>query len=329
MVGVQLASSGYPVSFLVRPQIAERLKLQGLTLWNNNDSLLLRKPSLTTNLAHTLSTQTIDVIVLAVKSYDTSNFIAELAAVDADVPPILCLQNGVDNEGLLTKTFGADRVLAGTVTTAVSLIRSGEVRVERARGVGIAKGHTISKIVAQALTVSGFTTHLYRDAQSMKWTKLLTNLIANATCAICDLPPRKIFEHDALYQLEIDSLRETLNVMKSLGVPLSGLPRTPTRTLGFACKYLPTSLYRSLMTKKVDTGRGNKMPSLHRDLASGKLRTEVSFLNGAVALHGSHLSINTPVNHGLTQILTSITEDRLEWDTYKGQPERLADALLS
>ena len=176
--------------------------------------------------------------------------------------------------------------------------------------------------------MSGFTTHLYRDSHSMKWTKLLTNLIANATCAICDLPPRTVFEHDALYQVEIECLRETLNVMKNLGVPLSGLPRTPTRTLGFACRYLPARLYRTLLTKKVYTGRGDKMPSLHTDLASGKLRSEVSFLNGAVALHGSHLNVDTPVNHGLTQILTAITDDRSEWDIYKAQPEILADALL-
>jgi len=48
----------------------------------------------------------------------------------------------------------------------------------------------------------------------MKWSKMLTNLPANATAAILDMTPAEVFSHPSLFQLEMRMLREALAVMR-------------------------------------------------------------------------------------------------------------------
>ncbi len=64
-------------------------------------------------------------------------------ATGADLPPILSLQNGVDNEPLIAERLGADRVITGTVTTAVGKPGIGQVVEEKRRGIGIALDHPL------------------------------------------------------------------------------------------------------------------------------------------------------------------------------------------
>jgi len=51
----------------------------------------------------------------------------------------------------------------------------------------------------------------------MKWSKLLANLIANATGAILDMDPDAIYADRRLFGVERRQLLETLAVMTALG----------------------------------------------------------------------------------------------------------------
>ncbi len=62
----------------------------------------------------------------------------------AELPPALCLQNGVENEARIAAALGAERVIYGTVTSAVGRKGPGHIVLERLRGVGVAAGHPLS-----------------------------------------------------------------------------------------------------------------------------------------------------------------------------------------
>ncbi len=62
------------------------------------------------------------------------------------MPPILCLSNGVDNEPALAALLGADKVIAGTVTSSVARRALGDIVLEKLRGVGVADGHPLSLV---------------------------------------------------------------------------------------------------------------------------------------------------------------------------------------
>lgn len=47
---------------------------------------------------------------------------------------------------------------------------------------------------------------------------------------------------------------------------------------------------------------GDHYPSMHQDIASGR-RTEIDYLNGAIARMGKELNIPTPVNELITELI--------------------------
>ena len=174
-----------------------------------------------------------------------------------------------------TRRLGEDRVIAGTVTSAIGRNAAGDIVLERLRGVGIAAGHPLSHRLAEAFSAAGLNARLYTSAAAMKWSKMLTNLLANATSAILDMTPAEIFAHPGIYQLEVQQLREALRVMAAQKIDVVDLPGTPVRALAFAVRSLPPGVSRPLLRNAVGSGRGGKMPSFHIDLNSGRGQTEV------------------------------------------------------
>lgn len=326
-IGGSLALHGQAeVAYLVRPRTAQILRQRGYLTLRLEDGLhtLPLPPLLET--PRQVPAERFDLAVLAVKTYHLPDFLASLAPVREAFPPVLCLLNGVEAEGALAQTLGAERVLAGTVTSAVSRQGPGEVTLERLRGMGLAQGHPLASSLAAACQRAQLHPRLYANAAAMKWSKLLTNLMGNATAAILDLPPAVIYAHPGLLRLEVAMLREALRVMRAQGVPVVNLPGAPVRLLAWGVRRLPLPLLGPLLRRAVGGGRGGKMPSFHIDLHSGRGQTEVDALNGAVVRYGERLGIPTPVNRLLTETLNGLTSGRLSLDAYRHRPEALLQA---
>lgn len=326
-IGGSLALGGYPVVFLEKPEVAEELHQRGLRLGLPRGEMQLDSPKIAGSIEAALASGPFDVGVFALKSFDTHTAIEQLSPYSNDLPPLLCLQNGVDNEAMLANAFGPDGVIAGTVTSAVSRRQAGDIVLERLRGVGITAGHRQSTGLIEAFNRAGLNARLYSNADEMKWSKMLTNLLANATSAILDMSPADIFSHPGLYRLEVGQLREALNVMRSKKLRPVNLPSTPVRLLAISASLLPPGLSRPFMQRAVGGGRGAKMPSFYIDLHSGRGQSEVDFLNGAVVRHGAELSIPTPINRLLTETLLALSSGALPGDTYSRQPDKLLSLL--
>jgi 2-dehydropantoate 2-reductase len=319
-IGGSLAFRGHSVVFIERPEVTAELISRGLRLRIGEVESQIRHPRVVATVAGALKTEDFDVVLYALKSFDTASFIQSNASLSASLPPILCLSNGVDNEPTLETAFGPGKVIAGTVTSAIRRLDAGDIVLERLRGVGVAAGHSISKRLVAALEDAGLNGRLFPNPADMKWSKMLTNLIANATSAILDMSPAEIFAHPGLYRLEIAQLRETLAVMNAQGITAVDLPRTPVRLLALSVHGLPTSLSRPLIARAVGGGRGGKMPSFHIDLHSGRGKSEVDFLNGAVVRFGAKSKVPTPVNQVLNETLMGLTNGEIPMDTYRHQP---------
>ena len=264
---------------------------------------------------------------MAVKAYDTAEFAATLQSYLVSLPPLLSLQNGVDNEAVLSRVVGKERVIPGTVTSAIGRLGVGEIVLERLRGVGVTEGFPISARLVDALNEAGLNARLYRSGGSLKWSKMLTNLLANASSAILDMTPSQIYAHPGLVRLEIQQIKEALKVMRGLGYAPVDLPGTPVKLLVWGIDWLPAALLSPLLHRAIGGGRGNKMPSFHIDLYQGRGSSEVAFLNGAVAQHGTALGIDTPVNRRLSEILEALTAGEMLLDTYRHSPEKLLAAI--
>jgi 2-dehydropantoate 2-reductase len=333
-IGGSLALAGNQVVFVEKPEVAAELRQRGLSL--NVGGLLhtVDEPLVEGTLDHALTRGPFDLAVLAVKSYDTMSALAGWQPYLKELPTVLCLQNGVENEAVIAAQLGEDRVLAGTVTSAVSRQAAGEITLERFRGVGVAGGNsdTANQLVRKVILEfnhTGLNACYYPQAADMKWSKMLTNLLANATSAIVNITPAEVFSHPGLFRLEMRQLKEALQVMAARGIRVVNLPGTPVSLLAWAVRDLPSRLARSLISRSVGRGRGNKMPSFYLDLHAGRCMNEVAYLNGAVVRFGAELGVPTPVNALLTETLLALARKEVDASRYDHHPEILLENCRS
>lgn len=326
-VGGSLAASGTPVTFVEQPEAAAIIERQGLTIHRESGDTVVTDVALFTSAADALASARHDVVVFALKSFDTEAAARGLLATGLPVPPVLSLQNGVDNERVIAQILGHDRVIYGTVATSVSKPGVGRVTEETHRGLGIASGHPLAPAIVEALDAAGLAARSFPDAGSMKWSKLLTNLQGNAVSAILDLPVAAVYADNRLFALEVAALKECLAVMRALGCRPVDLPGTPVRALAFAVERLPRVIAQPIFVRLLGGSRGHKMPSFHIDLHAGRGQTEVRFINGAVVRHGAGVGVPTPVNAVLAETLEALTAKTLDIDEFRHRPEALLARL--
>ena len=341
-IGGSLALAGNRVVFVEQPAVAEELRQRGLRLdltlddrRKTKDTSLLAPSSfvIAGSLEEALNYWPFDVALFALKSFDTPAALQGMKFFAEKIPPILCLSNGVDNEPAIASALreasprdGADKVIYGTVTTAIGRRGAGDIVLEKLRGIGIADGHPLSVKLVAAFNAAYLNAQLFPNALSMKWSKMLTNLIANPTSAILNMTAAQVFADKRLYKLEIEMLRECLAVMDALGLEEVDLPKTPVRLLTKAIE-LPLWLSKPFLSRAAGSGRGAKMPSFHIDLHSGRGKSEVDFLHGAVVRAGEKSGVSTPVNKVLTNTLLALTNKETPLEAFAGQPQNLLDLL--
>lgn len=336
-IGGSLALAGHPLVFVEQPKVAEELRRRGMRLdltldkrRKTKDAHLLDPSAfvIVSSLEEALRYGPFDLALFALKSFDTPAALEGIKPFTDKMPPILCLSNGVANEPAIAQALGADKVIYGTVTSAIGRRGAGDIVLEKLRGVGIARGHALSEKLNDAFNRAYLNSRLYDDAASMKWSKMLTNLIANPTSAILDMTAAEIFANKELYRVEIAMLKECLAVMEAQGLKVVDLPGTPVRALAFATK-LPLWLSKPFLSKAAGAGRGAKMPSFHIDLHSGRGKSEVDYLHGEVVRAGEKYNVPTPVNKVLTETLLALTRGEIPLEEFARKPERLLQKLTA
>ncbi len=330
-VGGSLALAGEQVVFVEQPSVADELRQRGLRLDLTIDKRRNMKEASVINPSSFVATGLLedalrygpfDVALFALKSFDTPAALEGMKPFVEKLPPVLCLSNGVDNEPAIANLLGPDKVIPATVTSAIGRRGAGDIVLEKLRGVGISTSHPLSDRLLAAANSAFLNAKAFTNAAAMKWSKMLTNLVANPTSAILDMTAAQVFAHPKLYKLEIDMLRECVAVMTAQGIPVVDLPGTPARALAFATR-MPLWLSKPLLSRAAGSGRGAKMPSFHIDLYSGRGKSEVEYLHGAVVRAGKKFGVPTPVNKVLTETLMSLTNKEIPLEEFAHRPEKL------
>ncbi len=330
-IGGSLALAGHQLVFIEQGPAVAELRSRGLRLdltldkrRRLHETSVLPPESFVAagSLDEALRYGPFDLALFALKSFDTAAAVEEMRPFAGRLPPIWCLSNGVDNEPALAELLGAERVIAGSVTTAVGRRAAGDIVMERLRGVGIGATHSLTTRLAEAANAAYLKARLYPDAAAMKWSKMLTNLVANPASAVLDMSAAQVFANRGLYRVEVQALRECVDVMHAQGLPVVDLPGTPAKLLALATRW-PLWLSRPFLSRAAGSGRGAKMPSFHIDLHSGRGKSEVEYLHGAVVRAGDRLSIPTPANKVLCDTLMALTRGEVPLEEFAKQPEKL------
>lgn len=354
-LGHRLVLSGHSVTLVGRPSLVAAVREHGLCLSSKDPGSDTHPPDLAappdTSPNPDLSSagccvvwpQTVtdiaevarqernwDLVLLTVKVYDTDEASHTLAAYLPKGTPLLLVQNGFGGEELAARALPDAALISGVLTVSVSLEGPGRIRQETSSGslnIALVNGDHWPAAAEAVLACTGLRVVLYDDYRSMKWSKLLLNLLANAVPAILDMSPGEVYGNPAVFALEREAFLEALSVMRAMRLKVVSFPHYPVKILVWAMEHLPPPLLRPFMARAVASGRGDKKPSLQLDLTRGRKQSEVRYLNGAVAEQGERLNVETPVNQAIAESLLGLVDGRLSWDEYRRRPQKLISSV--
>jgi len=227
------------------------------------------------------------VIVLTTKVTGTRAAIEPVApSLRADTT-ILCLQNGLHSERLVTAVVG-DRclVVRGITHFGATFVSPGRVALK-------AIGHTViapserSDAIAAALSATGLDGRVSNAIDEEIWRKLIFNCVVNPLTAVGRIDVGSVADErlDPVKQLIID---ECLDVARREGVR-------------FGDDFL------AVINETFRPSRN--LSSMHQDLLRGR-PTEIDYLNGAVVALGREHGIECPVNASLVAIVKALEARR-------------------
>lgn len=250
--------------------------------------------------------------------------------------PTLTVENGVGAEQIAAEVRPDAPQIAGSLTAPVRLVSEDEVQQMGRGGLALAAANDAARPLVAGLLHdfgrAGLRVAEQPSAPSMKWSKLVANLIANASGAILDMDAGAIYRDPRLFAVERQQLRETLAVMSAQGLRPVKLPGAAVPWLAGAVR-LPAGLGRPILARIVGGARAGKSPSLRLHIAATPAdapaaeQTEVAWMNGAVARAGERTGVATPVNARLAELVDEVAANPVRRAWFRGHAERLLAEL--
>jgi 2-dehydropantoate 2-reductase len=312
LVGALLAEHGQEVVLVARGRHAEAMRASGLVVATPAGSRVVRLPVVTE--PATLGMRGDDVVLLAMKSQDTQAALASLQQVASPSTPVVCLQNGVENERTALRNFG--RVYGVCVICPATHLAPGVVESESATVPGLldigrypAGTDDCSAALAEAFREAGFESIERPDIMRWKYRKLLTNL-GNAVEAVCRPPGRTEIRRMALAEGEA--------CLAAAGIAVVSAQEDSDRRAG------------KLDIRPV-SGRPRGGGSTWQSLQRGAGSVESDYLNGEIALLGRLHRVPTPVNALLQELARGLAGQGARPGAIPAQEflDRLADCAAT
>lgn len=257
-----------------------------------------------------------DIVIIAVKSYDTTAAATFVEPYLADGGFAVSLQNGI-NEHLIAEVLGAERTV-GCIASQISLSLPGPGNIQRK----IKKGgdqHTVFRVGE----ISGDVTPRVEDVAAMlanidstlatdnlmgeRWSKLAANAMRNPVSAATQQGANTNDKDEHIRRITIGLAAEAVQVARAEGVRLvkiMGL--APDDLVGAAegnadaTKVVLDKFYADMERRK-----DSQRPSMAQDVEKGR-PTEIDHINGLIVDRGAAHGIPTPLNAGIRNVIKRI-----------------------
>ena len=293
VVGARLHQSDFDVALIARGAHYEAIREKGLTLEWPGGSVVLEIPVAESPAG--LEWTADDVVLMATKSQDTAAALLTLRDAAPATTPVVCVQNGVENERAALRVF--PNVYGAVVMSPTAHIEPGIVQAYGTQGTGVIDVgrypsglDALCEQVADALDTSDFSSVARPDIMRFKHAKLISNL-ANAVDAICEPGPAsgEVIElaqeegravlHAAGIEFVADDVNDVVGRWERLDVqPIAGRERAGSST--------------------------------RQSIARGMPTVETDYLNGEVAMLGRLHRVPTPVNDALCELSARHVRER-------------------
>ncbi len=289
-----LRKAGHQVTLLGRAWHLNAIGVKGLRIEGIWGSHTVENFTLTTSPDNL--TESYDLILVTVKSYDTETMAAKLAPFVKKGALTVSLQNGLGNSEILSAVLGADNIVSGRVIFGAEITEPGLVNVTviaddvvlgpPVKGPKIPEPDKITAIVGLLLE-AGIPCRYDENIQDLIWAKAFYN------CALNPL--------GALFGMNYGQLADNQNarlvmekvVLEAFQVALSREVVLPWES--------PEHFLEVFYKEMVPPTR-NHRPSMLQDLERGRL-TEIDALNGRILSWAEKAGLSVPVNETITQLI--------------------------
>ena len=290
--GARLAAAGNEVGFIARGRHLAEIKTRGLAVRSALGDIHLPGATASDDPG---ALGRADVVLFAVKLWDTEAAAAGLRPLLAGGGVVIPFQNGVESVERIGAAVGVQRVLGGAAYIAATISEPGTIThtgtMARLRFGALAPGQgTAAKAFHAACVAAGIDAELVGDVQRVLWEKFaflapMSGLTSVARCPIG--PIRSDPEMRETLRLAIE---ETWNLGRARRVALAD--DFVARQLAFA-DGLPAQMKSSML----------------HDLEAGR-KLEAPWLSGAVARMSREAGLAAPVNSTLYAALKPYCEGR-------------------
>jgi 2-dehydropantoate 2-reductase len=283
LAGARLFQHGSDVTLIARGEHARALE-SGLVLEAPDETVTLPIPVVTQAADVTWTDDT--VVLLAVKGQQTEEALTQLVLVAPPETPIVCMQNGVENERRVLRRF--PRTYAMCVMCPATHLRPGVIQAHSAPVTGLldlgrydSGVDDMAQAIADVIDATTFQSVARPDIMRWKYRKLIMNL-ANAAEALSGPAARGS-------TLAREAQREGTAVLEAAGIDVASVEEDRVRR---------GDLLQMRNTQSGQWSGGSSWQSLERGTGS----IEAEFLNGEIALLGALHGVATPVNGVLQRL---------------------------
>ena len=308
VVGARLHQAGRDVLLIARGAHHDAIAAHGLTLETPQERV-----SLPMELEPSLDAVRFggdDIVLLATKSQDTVVALDALHDVAPVTAPVVCLQNGVENERVALRRFAhvyGALVMSPTAHLEPGVVQAYATAITGEIDIGCYPSGTDEHCsdVCGALSAAGFSSEPRADIMRFKHAKLIGNL-ANAVQAVCGLGP-------ATDELIERAQQEGREVLRAAGIEFTDENVADLR-----------GRWERWQVGEIE-GRPRGGGSTWQSVVRGTGSVETDYLTGEIVLRGRLIGAPTPVNELLQALARETVRDRHEpgWITAEHALARL------
>jgi 2-dehydropantoate 2-reductase len=286
--GAKLARAGHDVTFIARGAHLAAIRERGMEIRSEMvGSFTVRARAE----EDTSRVGPVDVVLVAVKTYDLAGAIPLIRPMMGPATAILPVQNGVDSVYEIAAALGEDSVIGGTTYIATALVSPGVIE-QTGTHRRIVFGEVFGAVprmtprvtsLQEALAGADIQAEAVPDGRVPIWEKFIFLVSLAAFTGAARLPIGPVWADPVIRQRFLDGCREIEAVARAEGVPVA--PDIVDRI----------SVY-------VGGIPGTMRSSLLIDLAQGK-RIEVEALQGSVVRRAERLGVPVPIISTLYAVL--------------------------
>jgi len=291
-VGARLQAAGEQVAFIARGAHLAALRADGLRIEHPQHPLHLPEVQATDTPA---DIGPVDVVVFAVKLWDTDTAARQIAPLVGDGTRVLTLQNGIDSVALIGRHVDPARVRGGVIYVSAVIDRPGVIRSPGGLHQIVAdagQGDPVMAAFAAACgRCVGLGLSLSDTAERVVWEKFVALSSLAAATALLRATMGQILAHPETRALQRQLVDEAIAVATASGQPMrDGLADEIMAKLAA----MPPS-FRASMAE--DLERGNRL--------------ELDWLSGRVHALGQQLGVPTPAHSAVYRALLLHKDGRI------------------